>query len=81
MKKLFNTKEYKTYLQSLLNSGKPIHAEFSLGVFQSELADSLTSKLFKGIVTELDYESGYCNWNHETGHSMPRVKINCITLI
>lgn len=35
---------------------------------------------YVGEVTEIDLESGYCNWKNENGYQMPPININCITL-
>ena len=80
MKKLNNTTEDRHFLYKLLSAGSFPKATFSLGCFTSELANGLTTIDYIGEVTEIDLESGYCNWNHEKGHQMPCVNINCITL-
>ena len=79
MKKLNNTTEDRHFLYKLLSAGSFPKATFSLGCFTSELANGLTTIDYIGEVTEIDLESGYCNWNHEKGQ-MPCVNINCITL-
>jgi hypothetical protein len=80
MKKLNNTTEDRHFLYTLLSAGSFPKATFSLGCFTSELASSLTTIDYVGEVTEIDLESGYCNWKNEKGHQMPCVNINCITL-
>lgn len=81
MRKLHNTQEDIQFLYSLLLKGDFPKATFSLGTFTTDLmVDAITVDHF-GIVTEIDLESGYCNWRNEYGQLMPCVKINCITLI
>ncbi len=79
MKQLKNTPEDRNLLNSMLSEGYPM-ATFSLGCFTSDLADSLTSNNYTGFVTDIDLDSGYCNWKHETGREMPCVNIDCITI-
>lgn len=81
MRKLNNIEEDRQLLFTMLSSGTFPKATFSLGCFTSELASSLTTVDYVGIVTEIDLESGYCSWEHEKGNLMPCVNINCITLI
>ena len=80
MRKLNNTTEDRHFLYTLLSAGSFPKATFSLGCFTSELTNSLTTIDYVGEVTEIDLESGYCNWKHEEGRQMPCVNINCITL-
>lgn len=80
MKKLNNTTEDRHFLYTLLSAGSFPKATFSLGCFPSGLVSSLTTIDYVGEVTEIDLESGYCNWKHEKGNQMPCVNINCITL-
>lgn len=80
-KKLTNTIEDKTLLKNLLSSGSPVKAKFSLGYFATEFADSLETKEHDGVVTGIDMESGYCNWENARGIDMFVVSINTITLI
>jgi hypothetical protein len=80
MRKLNNTTEDRHFLYTLLSAGSFPKATFSLFCFTSELASSLTTTDYVGEVTEIDLESGYCNWKDEKGHQMPCVNINCITL-
>ena len=75
-----NTLENRKLISVLLNNNKAIKAKFSLGLFTSELAASLVEVDYKGEITSIDEESGYCNWNNEKGQEMPCVNINCITL-
>lgn len=77
---LNNTKEDKELLNSLLLEGKSPKAIFSLGIFTSELATSLSTIDYIGEVTSIDMDSGYCNWVNVLGQKMPPVNINCITL-
>ena len=35
---------------------------------------------YEGVVTEIDLESGYCNWENIQGDMMPSVNISAITL-
>lgn len=80
MKQLKDNKEDKQFLHNLLTSGKSVKAKFSLGVFTSNLANSLTTNDYEGFVTEIDLDSGYCNWTNINGTKMPSVNINCIIL-
>lgn len=81
MRKLNNTIEDRLFLYNLLLTGSSIKANFSLGCFTSELASSLTTIDYVGEVSEIDLESGYCEWNNEKGDVMHSVNINCITLL
>jgi len=80
MKQLANNTNDRFFLYVLLGTGQPVKAKFSLGGFTSELASSLTTVDHEGFVTEIDLESGYCNWTNIEGRKMPMVNINCITL-
>jgi hypothetical protein len=78
--KLNNTPEDRHFLYKLLSANSFPKATFSLGCFTSELACSLTTIDYVGEVTDIDLESGYCNWKNEKGDKMPCVNINCIML-
>lgn len=81
MRKLNNTIEVRLFLYNLLLTGSIIKATFSLGYFTSVLASSLTTMYYIGEVSEIDLESGYCEWKNEKGDVMHSVNINCITLL
>ena len=80
MKKLYNTTEDRHFLYMQLSDSSSLKATISFYCFTSELASSLTMFDYVGEVTEIDLESGYCNWKNEKGHEMPCININCITL-
>ena len=56
---LNNTKKDKELLNKLLLEGKSPKAIFSIGVFTSELASSLTTMDCIGEITSIDMDSGY----------------------
>ena len=80
MQKLKNTEQYRNALYTLLATGVKPRATFGLGCFASELAISLEIVNYEGVITEIDLESGYCNWENIQGDMMPSVNINVITL-
>jgi hypothetical protein len=80
-KKLYNTIEDRKFLFNLLSSGFLVKATFTLGFFTSELASSLKTVDYLGEVTNVDLQSGYCDWKNQRGKPMPSVNINCITII
>lgn len=80
MRKLNNTTEDCHFLYTLLSGDSFPKATFTICCFTSELACSLTPINYVGEVTEIDLESGYCNWKNENGYQMPPININSITL-
>ena len=80
MRKLENSKEDRHFLYGLISEGYLPKATINFGYFTSELASSLTTIGYVGEITEIDLESGYCNWKYENGILMPCVNIDCITL-
>jgi len=80
MKKLNNTTKDRHFLYTLLSAGLFPKAKFELGVFTSESAISLTTKIYYGKITSVDIMDGYCHWESK-GVKMPCVNINGITLI
>lgn len=80
MQKLTNTEQDRNELYTLLATGVKPRATFELGYFTSELASSLEIANYEGVVTDIDLESGYCNWENIQGHMMPSVNINVITI-
>lgn len=80
MQKLTNTEKDRNALYTLLATGVKPRATFGFGCFNSELASSFEIVNYDGVVTEIDLESGYCNWENIQGDMMPSVNINVITL-
>lgn len=80
MQKLKNTEQDRNALYTLLATGVKPRATFGLGCFSSDLASSLEIVNYEGVVTKIDLDSGYCNWENIQGDSMPSVNINVITL-
>jgi len=80
MKRLDNTIKDREYLHKLINLTNFPKATITIGGFMSNLASSLTMLDYDGEITGIDLESGYCDWNNETGHKMAPININCITL-
>ena len=80
MQKLTNTEQDRNALYKLLSTDVKPRATFGLGCFTNELASSLKIVNYEGVVTEIDLESGYCNWENLQGDIMPSVNINVITL-
>ena len=81
MRKLNDTPEDRNFLFNLLLSGAHPKAIFAIGCFVSNSIDGLTTQDYVGEVTQIDFETGYCNWLNENGDKMPCVNIECITLL
>jgi hypothetical protein len=65
----------------LLSNGEQPKAMFSLGMFTSNLADSLKIVDHYGVITDIDMEDGYCYWTSDKDIQMPCVSLNVITLL
>jgi hypothetical protein len=78
--KLKNTEQDRQKLHLLLSKGIKPKALIELGSFTSELASSFEIKKYEGVITDIDLDSGYCNWENVQGTSMPNVNINTVTL-
>ena len=78
--KLENTQKDRESLHKLLSTGVKPRATFELGCFTSNLASSFTTVKYEGVITGIDLEDGYCNWENIQGDMMPTVNINVITL-
>lgn len=78
--KLKGTEQDCQKLHSLILEGIKPKATIELGSFTSELASSFEIKKHEGRITDIDMNSGYCNWENSQGNPMPSVHINTITL-
>jgi hypothetical protein len=77
---LNNSIKDKNLILNLLKEGN-IKAKFSLGMFSSNLTESLITHDYIGEITHIDMNTGYVNWKNEQGREMPCVSINTISLI
>lgn len=81
MRKLSNTPEDLAYLSGLLVEQTTVKANFTIGVFTSILADGLEILDVLGEITDLNTETGECEWKDSEGRQMFSVSVNCVTLI
>lgn len=82
MRQLNDTPEDRKFLHKLLSEGKLPKVAFTVTIncFTSILASSLTKFEYKGEITSVDLESGYCEWRNEKGYKMSPIKISCIAI-
>lgn len=78
MQKLENTKEDRDALHMLLTTGIKPRATIGIGAFTDQMVVVIEN--YEGVITKIDLESGYCEWENIQGDIMPTININTITL-
>lgn len=81
MKKLTNTQKNRDLLGHLLEEYNEVSAIIELGFYENKSPKSYKTITMQALITSIDLETGYCQWEDWCSLSMPQVSINAVYLL